>query len=210
MNRDSFAKNTLAPLTLRLALAAVFIYHGTDKITGQFNDWGASWAGEYWRVRAKIPAEVGKKLEHLADKAMADGDEKQRDRIRDIRDSIDGLYRRDVEKLPPALEYNAAQLAVAWGELIGGLLLLVGFWSRLAALWLMVIQIGAIYTVTWVRGFSLQEGGGYEYNFVLMAACLAVVFLGSGPLSLSGYFRARRQRAAQQAAAPPPQVPVSV
>ena len=209
MNRDDFAKNTLAPLTLRLALAAVFIYHGTDKITGHFNDWGASWAAQYWRQRAKIPTEVDKKLEHLADKAKAEGDLERRNQIREVRTGVDVLYRRDVELLPPALQYSAAQLAVAWGELIGGLLMLVGFGSRVAAAWLILIQLGAIFTVTWEHGFSLAEGGGYEYNFVLMAACLALLFLGSGPYSLGGVFKARRRRAAAQQAVPPPQVPVS-
>jgi uncharacterized membrane protein YphA (DoxX/SURF4 family) len=209
MNRDAFAKNTLAPLTLRLALAAVFIYHGTDKITGHFNDWGASWAAEYWRQRAKLPVEVERKMESLEKQAEQKEDMERRNRIRDVRQSVDRLYRDDVEALPPALQYHAAQLAVAWGEMIGGLLLLVGFGTRLAAAWLLVIQLGAIFTVTWNRGFSLQEGGGYEYNLVLMAACLALVFLGSGKFSLSAIFKARRQRA-QQAAAPPPQVPVSV
>jgi putative oxidoreductase len=38
---DSFIKNTLTPLLLRLALAAIFIFHGYDLIG---HDWGTTWA----------------------------------------------------------------------------------------------------------------------------------------------------------------------
>ena len=40
------------------------------------------------------------------------------------------------------------QLAVAWGQLIGGIALGVGFLTRLAALGIIVIMLGAIATVT--------------------------------------------------------------
>src|SRR5947209_14519970 len=40
------AKTSLASLVLRLGLAAIFIYHGQDKIFGLGNEWGAAWAGK--------------------------------------------------------------------------------------------------------------------------------------------------------------------
>src|SRR5262249_36502722 len=71
------------------------------------------------------------------------------------------------------------QLAVAWGELVGGLALLVGFLTRIAAAGLAVIMVGAIVTVTGENGFSLlnEEGkwqGGFEYNFAILVLCAGV------------------------------------
>src|SRR6516164_10730166 len=51
------------------------------------------------------------------------------------------------------------QIPVAWGELIGGVALGVGFLTRLAALGIIGIMAGAIATVHWDRGFGLQDGG---------------------------------------------------
>src|SRR5262249_33471738 len=175
MSGDAFAKNTLAPLVLRLALAAVFIYHGVDKVsTG--SDWGATWATDVWRHKADLPRDVKEKLGGLAEKKGITPEEKAN--IHDVRQQLVNLYRREVNVPPAALEQHWAQLAVAWGELLGGILLLIGFGSRLAAAWLIVIQVGAIYTVTGMRGFSLAEGGGYEDHGVLGGALLAGVLPG--------------------------------
>ena len=42
-----------------------------------------------------------------------------------------------------------AQMAVAWGELLCGLGMLLGFLTRLAAVGIIIIMLGAIYTVHW-------------------------------------------------------------
>jgi uncharacterized membrane protein YphA (DoxX/SURF4 family) len=206
MSVNAFAKDTLAPLFLRLALAAVFIYHGVDKVTTG-PDWGATWATRVWHDKAELPAGVTEKLDRLFEQVgkqqgiSQEEKEKQRANIRDVQQQLVNLYRRDIQPPPAALEQHWAQLAVAWGELLGGILLLFGFGSRLAAAWLIVIQAGAIYTVTGMQGFSVAEGGGYEYNVVLLAMCLAVLCLGSGPLSLSRALSKKRtppQPTAQQ------------
>jgi uncharacterized membrane protein YphA (DoxX/SURF4 family) len=205
MSTDSFARNTLAPLTLRLALAAVFIYHGVEKITGPQADWGVDWARRYWERQAKIPADVASKLEKLA--GRDDVSKEQKERILDIEAGLNTLYASEGATIPVALlRYHTAQLAVAWGEVVCGALLLLGLGSRLAAAALFLIQLGAVYTVTWDRGFSFEQGGGYEYNFVLLATCLAVVFMGGGPFSLTRLLMAKRRRARQapQAVSPEP------
>src|SRR5262249_16645109 len=43
---------------------------------------------------------------------------------------------------------DATEMAVAWGETIGGFAMLVGFMSRIAAVGLIIIQVGAILLVT--------------------------------------------------------------
>lgn len=97
-----------------------------------------------------------------------------------------------MSKLGPANDWGLAwnkelhaaiQAPVAWGEFLGGLALALGFLVRPAALGLGVIMIGAIATVHPANGFDARNNGS-EYNFCLLAVCLAVMLLGSGPLAL--------------------------
>jgi putative oxidoreductase len=91
------------------------------------------------------------------------------------------------------------QVAVAWGELLGGAALAVGFLTRLAALGIIAIMAGAIYTVHGQNGFALvnpsQPGKlGFEYNFALIVMSLALVLLGGGTLAVDRIFRLRPNR----------------
>ncbi|MBI5150825.1 MAG: DoxX family protein, partial [Candidatus Omnitrophica bacterium] len=63
------------------------------------------------------------------------------------------------------------QALVAWGEFVGGLAILTGFLTELAALGIIIIMAGAILTVTGKNGFNMMNSG-FEYNFVLIAMCL--------------------------------------
>ena len=102
---------------------------------------------------------------------------------------------------PPAAE---VQQAVAWGEVAGGIAMSLGLLTRLAAVGLAAIMAGAIYLVHGKNGFSLANGG-YEYNFVLITVCLALLFMGAGRLSLDAVLWRKRKPAAGAApAAPPP------
>jgi putative oxidoreductase len=135
-----FAKNVLVPLLLRLALAAVFIFHGVHMVSGPDHEWGAAWM------------------------------------------------------TPPLTPQPApVQLAVAWGELIGGVALAVGFLTRLAALGLIAIMAGAIATIHLPNGFDIGKGS-YEYNVVIIAVCLCLVLGGPGPIAVDRFFRLRRKQ----------------
>jgi putative oxidoreductase len=139
---SNLINSTLVPLILRLGLAAVFIFHGYEKVSGSGNEAGANWA-------AAMP------------------------------------------KPPTKIE----QLAVAYGELAGGIALAIGFLSRLAALGLVGIMAGAIYTLTGEKGFSALQGG-YEYNATLIVMCVAVILMGSGTIAVDHMFFRRKPKAA--------------
>ncbi len=132
---DTMILRWMVPLLLRLGLAAVFLYHGLDQVTGPEHEWGAHWH----------------------------------------------------PSLPPAV-----QLLVAWGELLGGLAMLLGFLTRPAAVGLAIIMAGAIATVHWEHGFSAVQGG-WEYNFILILVCAALVLLGGGNLAVDRLFVLRRR-----------------
>jgi putative oxidoreductase len=88
---------------------------------------------------------------------------------------------------PPA----AIQTAVAWGELLGGIALALGFLTRLAAIGIIAIMVGAIATVHWPKGFI--GPGGFEYNVAIIVMCLCIVLGGPGPIAVDWFFRFRRR-----------------
>jgi uncharacterized membrane protein YphA (DoxX/SURF4 family) len=193
MNNEPRSPNALGPLVLRLVLGVIFIYHGLGKVTGQGNDLGASWAGNLWNQQAKAPPDVLDKVDQ-----MAGVDDTQK---MDVKNRLSAVYSGSGTPVPESLQYAATQLAVAWGELLGGVLLILGCLTRLAAVAMIVVQVGAIMTVTWGKGFSFLAGGGYEYNLALLAMCLALALEGAGPLSVDACVKSRRKQPEQAAMA---------
>jgi uncharacterized membrane protein YphA (DoxX/SURF4 family) len=195
---DQRVHYTLAPLVLRLALAAIFIYHGNNKVFGPNSDLGASWATEAWARQNAVPREFADRIKDAPDASEAAKTE--------VMAGVAKGYTQQAQAPPEALTaWHWTQYAVAWGELLGGIALLVGILTRLAALGLIVIQVGAIWTVTGMHGFSVTRGGGYEYNIALIAMCLALVVMGGGTWAADRFFRrtTTRQEAAQQQAKVP-------
>ena len=81
---------------------------------------------------------------------------------------------------------------VSFGELLGGIALLIGIFSRYAGILLSIIMAVALFMVHWANGYSLQNGG-YEYVLVLLLGALAMITFGSGKYSLAGWLRSRKQ-----------------
>jgi putative oxidoreductase len=73
---------------------------------------------------------------------------------------------------------------VALLEFFGGIALIIGLLTRLAALGLAFDMLGAILLVHLAGGFFLPAG--YEYALTLMAASLAIAIGGPGSLSVDG------------------------
>jgi putative oxidoreductase len=74
---------------------------------------------------------------------------------------------------------------VTFTEIIGGLLLIVGFLSRLAALLLTINLVVAILLVKVNVGFlSGSSGTGAELDLALIAGFLVILFAGPGSLSV--------------------------
>lgn len=67
--------------------------------------------------------------------------------------------------------------------LVGGLLLILGVQTRLAATLLLIFILTAAIKVHLSKGFFLSNGG-FEYTFVIAAACLALILLGPGKFSI--------------------------
>jgi putative oxidoreductase len=75
-------------------------------------------------------------------------------------------------------------------QLTGGLLIFMGVYTRLAALVLVLNMLVATYISIWKHGepfLSTPEGKGWDVNFLLVGALVALIFLGGGAWSLVGW-----------------------
>jgi putative oxidoreductase len=107
---------------------------------------------------------------------------------------------------------EATQLAVAWGETGCGVAMLFGLFSRLAAVGIITIMVGAIVLQTAAfdfinvqRHLNVRPGWvptGYEYNFAIIVMSLAVMAMGSGMVSIDHLLFGRRQPAEPAPSAP--------
>jgi putative oxidoreductase len=81
---------------------------------------------------------------------------------------------------------------VCFFEFLGGLGLFFGFLTRLAALAVGIVMVGAIARVHWRNGFFLNweitpgKGHGLEANLAYLAMAIACLIAGGGALSLDG------------------------
>ena len=86
--------------------------------------------------------------------------------------------------IPPVL----AWLVIA-AEFLGPLGLAIGLLTRLAALGIAGVMIGAIKMVHWKNGFFMnwsgtQQGEGFEYHLLALGIALALVIMGGGAASV--------------------------
>jgi len=103
------------------------------------------------------------------------------------------------------------QLLVAWGEFVGGIAVLLGFCTRIAAVPLICSMLGALYIVGTTQGFLGAQTGppmpggtytkvGAEYNLALLTQSLAVLFLGGGAFSVDRCLWGRKAAGKEMAA----------
>lgn len=94
------------------------------------------------------------------------------------------------------LPYIVALLVVLI-EFIGSLALIAGALTRLAALGIAAVMIGAIVTVHWKIGFFMnwagqQAGEGFEYHLLAIGMALALTIKGGGAASVDQALAERR------------------
>ncbi len=82
---------------------------------------------------------------------------------------------------------SVAALVVTAVEILGGLALVLGLGTRLAAALLAFEMLIAILTVRLKMGFV----GGYEFELTLLAASLSLGLLGAGPVTVKTVFARR-------------------
>jgi putative oxidoreductase len=77
-------------------------------------------------------------------------------------------------------------------ESIGSLVLIIGFFSRIAALGMTSLMLGAISLVHYKQGFFMnwfgtKKGEGFEYHLLALGISLAILISGAGKFSIDRF-----------------------
>ena len=75
------------------------------------------------------------------------------------------------------------QIPIALAEFIPGILLLIGVLTRISASLLSIVMLGAIFLVKGAADLTGERG--YEFDLILLAACLVLIVAGPGKVSIS-------------------------
>jgi putative oxidoreductase len=87
--------------------------------------------------------------------------------------------------LPVWLGYVAA-----FTELVGGLFILAGFFTRPAAFAICIDLLVAIWKVHWRNGLTgSADRPGFEFPLAVAALAFALIFVGAGPISIDHVLR---------------------
>jgi len=92
-------------------------------------------------------------------------------------------------KMLSGLGFSAATFwayLAAYSEFLGGLSLLLGLGTRVAAGILFIFIMVAAVKVHLAHGFFIMNGG-FEYNFIIAAVCLALILLGTGKFGITKF-----------------------
>lgn len=81
----------------------------------------------------------------------------------------------------PAATFFAVVLIAV--ELIGGLALILGVWTRFAAALGVIVSVVALFSVHISKGFFISNGG-YEFILLILAVMLALTIAGAGKYSV--------------------------
>jgi putative oxidoreductase len=71
-------------------------------------------------------------------------------------------------------------------ELVGGICLIVGLFTRFFAAALAIEMLIALFAVHFAKGYA-AGGGGYEYVLLIGAACFLFAIRGGGPYSIDRF-----------------------
>jgi len=85
------------------------------------------------------------------------------------------------KKYPTFVAKSAAVI-----EMIAGFLLIIGAFTKLSALSMIVFMLFAIMIAHLDKGYFAQKGG-YEYQMLLIVCCVVVIMLGGGKYSVDRY-----------------------
>ena len=75
----------------------------------------------------------------------------------------------------------------AYTEVVGGIFLILGLFTRGSAVLLLILMVVAIMKVHMGKGFFLAQGG-FEYVFIIAAVCFTLILLGPGKFSFINKF----------------------
>lgn len=145
----------LALLACRLIVGAIFVAHGYPKLFG----------GQGKRISPEVARYLGQGFVQAVERGSPAG-------------------------FAPAIENLGLSKPLAWAwlvgclEFFGGIMLAIGWLSRVTALLLAIEMTVAIARVHWRNGLMGQ--GGFEFPLAMLGSCLALAGIGPGRISIDG------------------------
>jgi putative oxidoreductase len=101
---------------------------------------------------------------------------------------VHGIQKLAMWKMQPSAQMPAGMLSVMKSlsivETLGGLAVLIGFLTQFVAVGLGIIMIGAIQLKVSQMHKKFSGEGGWEFDLILLAAAIALLFSGAGSLGL--------------------------
>ncbi len=103
---------------------------------------------------------------------------------------VHGTGKRKLWKVQPSAQLPAGLLRtlrlLSIAEPAGGLAVLVGFLTQLAALGLALVMLGALrfLIVKAHRAFTTDAAAGWEFEFMLLVVAVALALMGGGTFAL--------------------------
>jgi putative oxidoreductase len=89
--------------------------------------------------------------------------------------------------------------ALPWIHIVGGFLIIIGLYTRLASVIQMPVLLGAVVFINSKKGFFTAETD-LSYSIILFLLLLVFAIEGSGSLSLGAFFREDDEQPAKSAA----------
>lgn len=80
---------------------------------------------------------------------------------------------------------------VSYGELLGGIALIVGVFTHWIAKLNVIIMLGAIFFVHLSKGYNAAEGG-YEYALLILVVNIVIATMGAGKYSVDAWCKNRK------------------
>ena len=88
-------------------------------------------------------------------------------------------------------DMNAIMTILAIAEPLGGIALILGVLTQLAALGLGIIMLGAIYMkqTAFGVGFVGPQGPGWEFDLMILAGCIVLICVGAGKYAIDAMWK---------------------
>ena len=101
---------------------------------------------------------------------------------------VHGIQKRAMWKMQPSAQMPASLLSIlrllSIAEPLGGVAVIAGFLTQLAAAGFVIIMLGAINLKARQMHKSFTGDGGWELDYSLLGAAIALVILGAGGISI--------------------------
>jgi putative oxidoreductase len=76
-------------------------------------------------------------------------------------------------------------MPIALAEFLGGISLIAGVLTRITGAIFSIILLGAIFKIKGLDKFAGGQFTGWEFDLVMLAACLMIIIVGPGRISVA-------------------------